>query len=70
MIHQYKTALSGIFSLVIKMKPLKTKVSITLDMPVLEQTKRLAQTEDRSLSSYINLVLKAHLENQRPVRGK
>lgn len=44
------------------MKPLKKTVSITLDEPVLEQTRLLAEKEDRSLSSYINLVLKAHLE--------
>lgn len=44
------------------MKPLKTKISITLDDPVLERVKALAEQEDRSLSSYINLVLKAHLE--------
>ena len=48
--------------MVISMKPLKTKISITLDDPVLEQTKRLAEREDRSLSSYINLLLKVHLE--------
>ena len=44
------------------MKPLKKSVTITLDGPVLEQTKALADAQDRSLSSYINLVLKAHLE--------
>ena len=44
------------------MKPLKTKISITLDDPILEEIKRLAEMDDRSLSSYINLVLKAHLE--------
>ena len=44
-------------------KPLKKSVSITLDMPVLEQIQALAEGEDRSLSSYINLVLKAHLED-------
>ena len=43
------------------MKPLKTKVSLTLDSPVLEQIQALAEGEDRSLFSYINLVLKAHL---------
>ncbi len=47
---------------VIPMKPLKKSVSIVLDIPVLEQTRQLAEAEDRSLSSYINLVLKAHLE--------
>ena len=44
------------------MKPLKTKISITLDDPILDKVKELAEQEDRSLSSYINLVLKAHLE--------
>ena len=44
------------------MKPLKKSVSIVLDIPVLEQTRQLAEAEDRSLSSYINLVLKARLE--------
>ena len=44
------------------MKPVKTSVSITIDNPVLEQVKYLAELEDRSLSSYINLVLRAHLE--------
>ena len=44
------------------MKPLKTKISITLDDPVLARVKYLAELEDRSLSSYINLVLRAHLE--------
>lgn len=44
------------------MKPLKTSVSITLDDPILQQVKILAENQDRSLSSYINLVLKAHLE--------
>lgn len=44
------------------MKPLKNKVSITLDDPILQKIKSLAEREDRSLSSYINLVLKSHLE--------
>ena len=32
------------------MKPVKTSVSITIDNPVLEQVKYLAELEDRSLS--------------------
>ena len=44
------------------MKPLKEKVSITLDTPVLEKVKELAEYDDRSLSSYINIVLKEHLD--------
>ena len=43
------------------MKPIKTSVSITLDDPILNRVKQLAEQEDRSLSSYINLILKAHL---------
>ena len=44
------------------MKPLKTKISITLDDPILLRIRELAEYEDRSLSSYINMVLKKHLE--------
>ena len=40
------------------MKPLKTKVSITLDSDLVEQLKELAEDDDRSFSQYINLVLK------------
>lgn len=42
------------------MKPLKRKVSITLDEDLMEWLKELAEEEDRSLSQYINLVLKRH----------
>ena len=45
-----------------KMKPLKDKISITIDQPVLDKLKELAEYQDRSLSSYINLVLREHLE--------
>ena len=44
------------------MKPLKKSISITLDYPVLEKIKDLAGYDDRSVSSYINLVLRDHLE--------
>ena len=43
------------------MKPLKTKVSITLDADIIEQLKRLAEADDRSFSQYINLILKEAL---------
>ena len=43
------------------MKPLKVKVSLTLDEPILKEVQALAEQEDRSISSYINQVLKAHL---------
>ena len=51
------------------MKPLKTKISITLDDPVLTQVKYLAELEDRSLSSYINLVLREHLRELEQKKG-
>ena len=44
------------------MKALKKSVSITLDDPLLEELRDLAEEADRSLSSYINLVLRKHLE--------
>ena len=44
------------------MKPLKTKISITLDVPILLRIQELAEYEDRSVSSYINLVLKKHFD--------
>jgi len=43
------------------MKPLKDKISITIDQPTLEKLRILAESQDRSLSSYINLVLRDHL---------
>ena len=44
------------------MKPLKTKISITLDDPILLRIRELAEYEDRSVSRYINLVLKKHFD--------
>lgn len=46
------------------MKPLKTKVSITLDTDLIEVLKGLAERDDRSFSQYINLVLKEYVKNQ------
>ena len=43
------------------MKPLKEKISITIDNDVLAKLKEKAEYDDRSLSQYINIVLKKHL---------
>lgn len=43
------------------MKPLKEKISITIDNDVLNTLRELAELDDRSLSQYINLVLKEHI---------
>lgn len=40
------------------MKPLKTKVSITLDIDLVDVIKEMAEKDERSFSQYINLVLK------------
>ena len=45
------------------MKPLKNKVSITLDEDIIEQIKQLAENDDRSFSQYINMILKEHLNS-------
>ena len=45
-------------------KPLKQKISITIDSDILEKIKEKAEYDDRSLSQYINLVLKKHLEEE------
>ena len=44
------------------MKPLKDKISITIDNDILEKIRERAEYDDRSVSQYINLVLKKHLE--------
>lgn len=44
------------------MKPLKNKVSITLDTDVIEEIKELAEKDDRSFSQYVNLILKEYLK--------
>lgn len=46
------------------MKPLKERISITIDGDILKKVKEKAEYDGRSLSQYINLVLKKHLEEQ------
>ena len=43
-------------------RPLKQKVSITLDNDIVEIVKDYAERNDRSFSQYINMVLKAHIK--------
>ena len=45
-----------------RMKPLKKKVSITLDEDIINRIKSIAENDDRSFSQYVNLVLREHLE--------
>ena len=44
------------------MKPLKEKISITIDNDILKKLRELAEADDRSLSQYINLILREHIK--------
>ncbi len=52
------------------MKPLKIKVSITLDSEIIDEIKILAEEDDRSFSQYINLVLKEYLKERMKNKAK
>lgn len=43
-------------------RPLKNKVSITIDSDIETAIKLLSEADDRSFSQYINHVLRKHLE--------
>lgn len=47
------------------LKPLKNKVSITLDEDVIRKIRELADSDDRNFSQYINLVLKKHIQDSK-----
>lgn len=44
------------------MKPLKEHISITIDSDLLAKLREKAEEDDRSVSSFINLILKKYLE--------
>ena len=44
-----------------KMRPLKEKVSITLDSDIVQKIKDMAEADDRSFSQYVNMILKEHV---------
>lgn len=46
------------------MKPLKSKVSITLDADIIEKIKEMAENDDRSFSQYVNMVLKEYISKE------
>ncbi len=46
------------------MKPLKQSICITLDSDIIAAVKFCAENCDRSVSQYINLVLKEHLQKE------
>lgn len=50
------------------MKPLKIKISITIDSDIIETLKILAKSDDRSLSQYINIILIDYIKNKTKIR--
>lgn len=44
------------------MKPLKEKISITIDSDLLKELKEEAEKDERSLSQYINLILRKYIK--------
>ena len=44
------------------MKPLKEKISITIDADLLNELKEEADKDERSLSQFINLILRKHIK--------
>ena len=46
------------------MKPVKEKISITVDSDILEIIRNEAERDDRSLSQYINIILKKHIKSE------
>ena len=52
------------------MKPLKEKVSITLDENIVQRIKELAEDDDRSFSQFINMVLKEYISKMDKTNNK
>ena len=46
------------------MQPLKERISITIDSDLLEKLREKADEDCRTLSQYINLVLRKHVEQE------
>jgi len=43
-------------------RPYKVKVSISLDEDIIEIVKNLAEEDDRTFSSYVNMLLRRHVK--------
>lgn len=48
-------------------RPLKLKVSITLDENIILEIRKLAEEDDRSFSQYINMVLRDYLTRKKSI---
>lgn len=47
------------------MKPLKEKISITVDTDLLQELKIAAEQDERSLSQFINMILRKYMKERR-----
>lgn len=47
------------------MKPLKEKISITVDTDLLQELKIAAEQDERSLSQFINMILRKYMKEKR-----
>lgn len=45
------------------MRPLKEKLSITIDGDILKKIRALAEEDDRSVSQFINIILRNYIRN-------
>ncbi len=52
------------------MRPLKEKVSITIDSDIVQSIKELAEADDRSFSQFINMVLKEYIQKNSSTNTK
>ena len=52
------------------MKPLKDKVSITLDSDIVAKIKKLAEDDERSFSQFVNLILKEYIKKHKCTSNK
>ena len=48
------------------MKPLKERISITIDSDILQLTREYAEKDERSVSQLINLILKDYFNTKAP----
>ena len=46
------------------MRPVKEKVSITIDENIAAEIRKMAEEDDRSFSQYVNLVLREWVKNK------
>ena len=46
------------------MRPLRKKINFTIDSDIIEIIREEAEQDDRSLSQYINIILKEHIKEK------